>query len=252
MTLGSTVAAPAQKKCGRCQTVKPAAAFCVSRSRGDGLHARCRECASAHYKSRAESAKAKMREYHAKNREVLLPKQRANWAANRDARLESLRRYQAENRDRVREQQREYRRKNVEAIAIRNRSAYLKNKPARNEYAKKWNAEQRANDIIFRLKSNLRTRTNGIVRRGGFTKLSSMSEVVGCDWGDLKTHLENHFTAEMSWENYGLVWVIDHHVPLASAESIEDVMRLCHFTNLRPLGKAENLRKGAKMPKGEG
>lgn len=240
---------PAQKKCGRCQTVKASGEFSRCKSRGDGLHTRCKACAREHYLSRRPAAIANMKEYRERNRETLLPKQRANWAANRDARLAKQREYQAANKEALRESDRRYRVQNKEKVAEKNRKNYLANKPARAEYARTWSAERRRTDPLFRLKSSLRARTNGAIRRGGFSKQSSMSEFLGCDWDALKAHIELHFAPGMTWANYGSVWVIDHHVPLASATTAEDLFRLCHYSNLRPLGKVENLRKAAKMPK---
>jgi len=51
----------------------------------------------------------------------------------------------------------------------------------------------------------------------------------------------------MTWENYGPVWHVDHIKPLASASGIEEVMKLCHFTNLQPLWAEANRVKGAKL-----
>lgn len=46
----------------------------------------------------------------------------------------------------------------------------------------------------------------------------------------------------MSWDNYGLYtgeynsgWDIDHIIPLSSATSEEDIIKLCNYTNLMPL-----------------
>ena len=39
----------------------------------------------------------------------------------------------------------------------------------------------------------------------------------------------------MSWENYGVVWDIDHIIPLSTALTEEDVLKLNHYTNLQPL-----------------
>jgi hypothetical protein len=46
----------------------------------------------------------------------------------------------------------------------------------------------------------------------------------------------------MNWENYGLYngtekygWDIDHVIPLSTAKTEEDVLRLNHYTNLQPL-----------------
>jgi hypothetical protein len=50
------------------------------------------------------------------------------------------------------------------------------------------------------------------------------------------------FEPWMTWENRGLYngelnygWDIDHRIPLASANTEEDIIRLNHFTNLQPL-----------------
>ena len=46
----------------------------------------------------------------------------------------------------------------------------------------------------------------------------------------------------MSWDNYGLYngelnygWDIDHIIPLASATTEKELLKLNHFTNLQPL-----------------
>ena len=59
-------------------------------------------------------------------------------------------------------------------------------------------------------------------------------------------YIKSKFTEGMTLENYG-EWHIDHIIPLATAQSIEDVKRLCHYTNLQPLWAQDNLRKGAKI-----
>ena len=183
--------------------------------------------------------------------EEKLARQRGYWHKHAEKRRAAQNDARARNPEKARAQDREYRERNKALIAERNRIQYLKNKPVRMAYAKKWNAQKRSTDPLFRLKSSIRTRTNDAVRRGGFTKLSSMSVVLGCDWAALKLHLEALFTPWMTWANYGSAWVIDHHVPLASARDEVELMRLCHYTNLRPLGKVENLRKAAKMPAGD-
>lgn len=248
MTLGVARALPAHKKCGRCQTVKPAEAFARCKSRGDGLNTRCKQCCREHYLANHEAAKARMRAYHQRNREELLVKQRINWHENRDARLKAQREYQEKNKDRIRQKDREYQQRNKDRRAAYNRQYQKDNRTARSEYSKRWNAHQRRNDPLFRLKSSLRTRTNDAIRRGGYTKLSGMNEAIGCDWPTLQAHLSSYFTTSMTWENYGSCWVVDHHVPLASATTSQEVMTLCHYTNLRPLGRLENLRKGASLP----
>jgi hypothetical protein len=61
-------------------------------------------------------------------------------------------------------------------------------------------------------------------------------------------NLEKQFISGMTWENYGYYgWHVDHKIPLASAKTKEELIKLCHYTNLQPLWMDENLSKGAKI-----
>jgi hypothetical protein len=51
----------------------------------------------------------------------------------------------------------------------------------------------------------------------------------------------------MSWENRDK-WHIDHIMPLATATSQEELEKLCHWTNLKPLWAIDNLKKKKKVP----
>ena len=58
-------------------------------------------------------------------------------------------------------------------------------------------------------------------------------------------HLSNMFLDGMSFDNYG-EWHIDHIVPLVTAKTEEEVIKLNHYTNLQPLWAKDNLSKGGK------
>jgi hypothetical protein len=52
----------------------------------------------------------------------------------------------------------------------------------------------------------------------------------------------------MSWNNYGKTgWHIDHIIPLSSANSEEEIIKLCHYTNLQPLWSEDNLKKSNRF-----
>lgn len=73
--------------------------------------------------------------------------------------------------------------------------------------------------------------------------------LVGYSLDDLVRHLERQFLPGMSWKNMG-DWHIDHIVPVSHfdyRDHNDEGFRLCWaITNLRPLWKEENLKKGAK------
>ena len=77
--------------------------------------------------------------------------------------------------------------------------------------------------------------------------------MVGCTPEFLKEYLEKQFyprliTSEvMTWKNHGFYgWHIDHIIPLDRAKTLEDIEKLCHYTNLQPLWMEENIKKSNK------
>jgi hypothetical protein len=148
-----------------------------------------------------------------------------------------------------------------QAIKLRNsirlgQSKYQKNNPhKKNEYMR---GEKRAaymrnylkqrslSDPVFAMACRLRVRTSVAILKKGYSKTSKTKEILGCSWEDLKYHLESKFNNGMSWKNRNL-WHIDHIVPLASAKSKEELISLCHYTNLQPLWAEDNLKKGSTI-----
>ena len=70
--------------------------------------------------------------------------------------------------------------------------------------------------------------------------------MLGCTFTELRAHLELMFKDGMNWSNKGK-WHIDHIVPLSSAKTQDEVIRLCHFKNLQPLWERDNKKKGNKQ-----
>lgn len=125
---------------------------------------------------------------------------------------------------------------------------YLKEYNANNK--EKRNARQKERlqqDPIFKLKTQTRKMIHqSFVRRGKY-KSKQTEEILGCSLDFFINHLKSLFKEGMTLENYG-DWQIDHIMPLATAKTEEDVIRLCHYTNLQPLWASENREKSDKMP----
>jgi hypothetical protein len=101
-------------------------------------------------------------------------------------------------------------------------------------------------DPLFRLKRLVARRIRLFLSGRQFIKERSTEAMIGCTFEQLKAYLEALFLPGMSWENQHL-WQIDHEKPLASAKTKEEVIALCHFTNLQPLWERDNNSKGAKL-----
>ena len=72
---------------------------------------------------------------------------------------------------------------------------------------------------------------------------ASPTMVLGCNHPVLRDHIASRFRAGMTWERYRQ-WEVDHIEPLSSARSLSALIGLCQYTNLQPLWRRENLRKG--------
>jgi hypothetical protein len=76
----------------------------------------------------------------------------------------------------------------------------------------------------------------------GYKKSKKTEEILGCSILEFQIHLESKFETWMNWENRGLYngyfnygWDIDHIIPVSTAQTEEDVIRLNHYSNLQPL-----------------
>lgn len=124
---------------------------------------------------------------------------------------------------------------------------YQKNKKHANEVKRKRRAARRKEDPLYAFECNIRSLVSQSFRDRGYSKKSKTKDIIGCDLSFFKIHIESQFVDGMNWLNRGQ-WHIDHIIPLASAKSQEDIVRLNHYTNLRPLWALDNLKKGAKVP----
>jgi len=70
---------------------------------------------------------------------------------------------------------------------------------------------------------------------------------LGCSFTEFKQHIEKQFVDGMTWENYG-EWHLDHKIPLSSANDVETVRRLNHYTNIQPMWAIYNRLKQNMLP----
>lgn len=105
------------------------------------------------------------------------------------------------------------------------------------------------NNPIVRIKSGLRRRIRKLLKRRNINSTLSKSGLVGCSAAELMRHMESMFTPEMDWKNYGVLWVVDHIMPLSKFNLLDDkqLKRATHFSNLQPLTVELNHAKSDKV-----
>lgn len=72
-----------------------------------------------------------------------------------------------------------------------------------------------------------------------------IKDFLGCDVFTVRNWIEKLWGPNMTWDNYGSFWVVDHIVPIRMFDlSNIDEIKICwHYKNLMPLLKADNLKK---------
>lgn len=182
--------------------------------------------------------------YRRKNKDKINAKNRKTRKENKEKYNIYVREYRVKNHERVLKNQRDWILKNIKKVRLYKKKYRDRNKKRALEYCK----TKRKNDIVFKLKGNLRHRINMALR--GACKSKGTMELIGCDILKLKRHLESKFLENMSWENYGLYgWHVDHIIPCDYFNlSLPEEQKKCfNYANLQPLWAMDNLKKSSKI-----
>jgi hypothetical protein len=241
------------KKCNKCNENKVYGLFGRDSSKKDGFRTICKSCSS-------ESKKKSYKE----NRDVILIKQKKVYNSNKEYYLEYARNNREKNKEFNKEYMAVWREKNPDKINQYNKSKYHENpehsklrvkewKSLNYEYCKKYSRDyinKRLNeDFIFKIKHNTRTLVRGSFKRSSrnkYVKSNKTEEILCCDMDFFIKHISNLFVDGMSLENHG-EWHLDHIIPLASANTEDEIIKLNHYTNFQPLWAADNMSKGKKI-----
>lgn len=105
---------------------------------------------------------------------------------------------------------------------------------------------RRKKDYLFNIKERLISKLSAALKYKNWKKNDSITKSVGCDPEFLCKYIESKFKPGMDWNNRHL-WHIDHRIPLSSAKTVEELLKLNHYTNLQPLWAEDNLKKSNKL-----
>jgi hypothetical protein len=111
-----------------------------------------------------------------------------------------------------------------------------------NENRRLYEKNRRKIDFLFKMKHRMRCDINEIFKKNGYKKTTKTAKILGCSFEEFKSHIESLWKPWMNWENYGkhngefnFGWDFDHIIPLSYAETEDELIKLCHFSNIQPL-----------------
>jgi len=238
------------KKCTKCGEVKSLTEFNKQNGHRDGIRAECKKCLRE-YKH----------QYYIKKREKCIKKAR-QWAIENSGKTRQyIKKWRINNSERLSERNKKYRVEHHEQCLERNKKWRDENP----EIFRRWYVEhpervrKLAREYSIRVRSTPKGKLNANLSSSICRSLKSAKaghhweDIVGYTIDQLKKHIEKLFTPGMNWENYGMVWEIDHKIPIAvfnfdKPEHID--FRLCwSLKNLQPLDVSLNRRKSNKIDK---
>ena len=197
-------------------------------------------------------------EYYAQNKERLLKNfkkryysdleknrndMKLSYIRNREKRLKTAKEYRENNKEKVSKAKLEWQKKNKKRRKEILENYYINNKPKLLLKSVKYNKYKFDTDEIFRLKVQIRN-----LIRDSFNRRKATKNNIGCDIDFFINYLKQSYK-----NNYGYEWNgkekvhIDHIVPLSEAKTEEEVIKLCHYTNLQLLKAKDNLEKHDKL-----
>jgi hypothetical protein len=119
----------------------------------------------------------------------------------------------------------------------------LKEKTQRN----KGRRERLSSDINFKLACIMRTRLYIALKKN--SKKGSSVKLLGCSIDYFKQYIESQFLDDMSWDNWGSVWHLDHILPMRCFDltNLDELSKVCHHTNMQPLYASLNQEKSDQI-----
>lgn len=206
------------------ENAHPNKKYCSKKCQKNADYYRNKQTYIEYEKRNRKRINERVQKYYHQNKEIINERNKARYHRHPKEHIERVKQYRLNNTEKVKKAKQIY---------------GEKYKPIRN----KRHRQRYKEDDVYRLRFNIRTRLRGFLRDKGWDKDCETSKLIGCTYEELKIYLEEQFDKNMSWENYGTYWHIDHIIPLNSAENVQDIKKLSYYKNLQPLEALENLKK---------
>jgi hypothetical protein len=246
------------KICRKCISIKNIKCFGKRNIEKDGYHYNCKECLSKEGKEN----QYKNKEYQ----QIRSKKLKQERLINKEKKIKEIFNTKTKvcNKCNIEKHKEEFHNSKInldrklglciECKRREDRIYSIKNKNKRRQYEmenremirkslNKYKRKRYKTDILFKTGILLRSHINKNVKKFNIKKCNSILTILGCTLEEYKQHLEKQFLPEMTWDNHGDIWEIDHIIPCSSFNLLEESEQLkCfHYLNTQPLFKTTEI-----------
>jgi hypothetical protein len=207
--------------CSKCHQEKEPDLFQKDKRRKSGINSWCKECANKNSAKWRQQNPAKVKQ------------------CDKDCYIKYKLQRSIQNKERYL--------KNKSVYSNKNRLYYLNNKHKHNEDSRLYNKRRRAVDPLFLAICRLRHRISYDIRKMGYKKGSRTESILGATYELVVNWLEYTWFLNYGTEYSGQIVEIDHIIPISSAKTHNDLVKLSHFTNLQYLSPEDNRSKSNKI-----
>lgn len=237
--------------CSKCKEEKDLSLFHKDKKGKDGYQASCKECLKKYQLENKDKILQNRKIYREIHKDRIKIETSEYKSLNKEVIKQSVKSYREIHKDRLKEISKIYWQNNKD-------KKRLKDKKYKEKHKDKLNEKRRIklnNDPLCKLIHYARIMCNQALTENGFKKSKRTEEILGCSFVEYAKHIESQFEVWMSWDNHGKyignyneTWQIDHITPLSSGLTEDEINKLNHYTNLRPLcSKVNQVDKGSKI-----
>lgn len=234
------------KTCSKCNIEKIYDDFEVGRNQCNVCYSEYRKEYSKKWREiNREKNLQKKKDYYYENRENILKQQKKFKDSLNEIEKEELLKKKRESSKKYRknnlEKKKEYYQRNKHIIKEKT------DKPEAKEKRRKWSyvykKKRLQEDDLFKTQHKIRGLIHSCFKRKNHKKTGKTVDILGCTIDEFKTYIESKFEPWMNWSNNGKYkfgevdygWDLDHIIPIDTAKTVEDIIKLCHYTNFQPL-----------------
>lgn len=239
------------KTCTKCKVEKEVELFAKNKRKPDGINGTCKECINKYNIEWTKLNPKYFKNYYSENKEKKILYSKTYSSEHKD----KIKEYSLKNKEKRKQY---YKDKHIQTynpkirkekyVSVRKTplQSIEEKKLRRREYNRRWLKKYYAMHPERKIEQLFRQRLWRILKgkKSGF----KMETIIGCTYEYLKIHIEKQFKVGMNWKNHtNTGWHLDHKIPLNSADTEQDLIKLFHYTNLQPLWSSDNIKKGKKI-----